>query len=361
MDPNKPPRRVTIYDVATALGTSPSAVSAVLNGTWRKRRISQGLADRIEAAAAAAGYAVNLQAAGLRRERSRIVGMILPKYDNRYFGEIAERFEAMARARELFPIITCALRDPELEARAAKTMVSHQVDWLVATGATDPDAIAALCAAAGVPTFNLDLPGRRAPSVISDNFAGALDVARQVLDACELEFGVAEPMLFIGGRAGDHNTRERLRGFHAAHAERGLRVPAELVHTAGYAAEKAEHALNRLASRRRTLPTGFFVNSTISLEGVVRWLRGRGEAELPVRLGCFDFDPFAELLPEAVAMVRQDVDALLATLFRLIDERTTAPAADVDPAPVVLVPPLGSARLGSRRGLPPRDATSAAG
>ncbi len=339
----QPARRVTIYDVATKLGTSPSAVSAVLNGTWRKRRISQALADRIEAAAEAAGYAVNLQAAGLRRDRSGIVGMILPKYDNRYFGEIAERFEAMARARHLFPIITCTMRDPKLEITAAKTMVSHQVDWLVATGATNPDGIADLCAAAGVQTFNLDLPGTKAPSIISDNFIGALELTRKVLDACKAEFGTTDPMLFVGGRATDHNTRERLRGFQVAHAERGLRVPSEFVLAGGYAAEKAEGALERLGARQPTLPTGFFVNSTISLEGVVRWLRGHGTAAPPVRLGCFDFDPFAELLEETVAMVRQDVDGLLAALFRLIDGQAPPDAARTSgtgTAPIILVPPL---------------------
>lgn len=348
METTKKARRVTIYDVANEVGASPSAVSAVLNGNWRKRRISEGLATRIRTAAEAAGYTINLQASALRRDRTRIVGMILPKYDNRYFGEIAERFETMARDRDLFPIVTCTMRDARLETQAAKTMVSHQVDWLVATGATDPDGIAELCAAAGVPTFNLDLPGVRAPSVISDNFAGAVNLTRQVLDACEAEFGTADPMLFVGGRGADHNTRERLRGFRTAHAERGLQVSAEFILTEGYAAEKAEVALNRLLAQVSTLPTGFFVNSSIALEGVVRWLRSHDTSASPVRLGCFDYDPFAEFLEETVAMVRQDVDALLTALFGLIDGLVPFDAgrtAGTDPIPLVVVPPLSPIRF----------------
>ncbi len=60
--------------------------------------------------------------------------MIIPKYDNRYFGSIAERFEEMARERGLLPIITCTRRRPELEIEAVKAMLSWQVDWVVATG-----------------------------------------------------------------------------------------------------------------------------------------------------------------------------------------------------------------------------------
>lgn len=76
--------------------------------------------------------------------------MIVPKYDNRYFGAIAERFETMARARGLFPVVTCTQRDPDLEAEADRAMISHQVTCLVATGTTDPDRIADLCKAASV-------------------------------------------------------------------------------------------------------------------------------------------------------------------------------------------------------------------
>ncbi|GAB1440860.1 hypothetical protein MASR2M36_36450 [Providencia sp.] len=57
--------------------------------------------------------------------------MLVPKYDNRYFGSIVEHFEEMARERGLFPIITCTRRDPKLEIEAARAMLSYQVDWLI--------------------------------------------------------------------------------------------------------------------------------------------------------------------------------------------------------------------------------------
>ena len=131
-------KRPTIYDLATLTGASATAVSAVLNGSWKKRRISERLALKIIEVAKEQGYAVNLQASVLRRERSNIVGMIVPKYDNRYFGAMAERFEALARNHGLFPVITCTQRDPQLEIQAAQALISYQVDYLVVTGATKP-------------------------------------------------------------------------------------------------------------------------------------------------------------------------------------------------------------------------------
>ncbi|TCM53062.1 LacI family transcriptional regulator [Rhizobium sp. PP-F2F-G48] len=325
MNQEKSSKKTTIYDLAELAGTSASAVSAVLNGTWKKRRISAKLAERITALADEQGYAVNMQASLLRREKSKIIGMIVPKYDNRYFGSIVETFETMARERGLFPIITCTRRDPELEVEAARTMLSYQVEWLVSTGATDPDRISDLCAAANVGSLNLDLPGTKAPSIISDNFTGARELTRRIMLNSRVKFGQAQPLLFIGGRASDHNTSERIRGFRAAHADIGVPVDESHILASGYAPEKAEASLASLARTEGSLPSGMFVNSTISLEGVMRWIKRSGHyGEYSPVIGCFDWDPFAALLGDDVEMVRQDVPSMLDAVFAIIESGAAA-------------------------------------
>ncbi len=331
---NRQSKKTTIYDIAELASTSASAVSAVLNGTWKKRRISATLAEKVTRIAEEQGYAVNMQASLLRREKSRIIGMIVPKYDNRYFGSIVETFEAMARERGLFPVITCTQRDPELEVEAARELVSYQVEWLVATGATDPDRITALCAAAGVRSLNLDLPGARAPSVISDNYGGAHALTRRIIANAKRRHGRAAPLIFIGGRGSDHNTRERVRGFRSALAGEGLEADDRFILTCGYAAEKSETALQRFAESGLEAPVGMFVNSTISLEGVMRWVirSGLGGPQAPA-MGCFDWDPFVALLGDGIEMVRQNVPAMLNAVFSIID-RGEAPQALIE------IPPL---------------------
>lgn len=314
-----PGKRPTIYDLATLAGTSASAVSAVLNGSWKKRRISAKLAERIKILAEQQGYSVNIQASLLRRERSNIIGMIVPKYDNRYFGAIAEQFEAMAREHGLFPVITCTQRDPELEVEAARELLSYQVDCLIATGATDPDRISDLCAAAGVRTLNLDLPGSKAASVTSDNYDGARRLSHLILDRCRDDLDYRGPLLFVGGRATDHNTAQRIRGFSDAHRERGIEVPEDYIVACGYSPAKAERALDTLGF---ALPPGLFVNSTITLEGVVHWInRAMPDHEGRLRFGCFDYDAFAALLPQNVGMVEQDVTGMLTKVFEIIENR----------------------------------------
>ena len=84
-------------------GSSPSTVSAVLNGTWRKRRIKESTAEAILGLAELHQYTTNLQARGLRSSRSGLVGLMLPVHDNRYFSSMAQTFEAHVRSPRPMP------------------------------------------------------------------------------------------------------------------------------------------------------------------------------------------------------------------------------------------------------------------
>lgn len=313
-------KRTTIYDLAKLADSSPGTVSAVLHGDWRKRRISVSLADKIRGLAAETGYAINMQASALRKERSGIIGMIVPMYDNRYFSTIAQQFEQEARARGLFPIVTCTSRDPVLEETAARQMVAYRVEHLICTGATDPDRLTDICAPHGVRTTNLDLPGSKATSIISDNFAGAHALTIRLLERIDRSNATPPTLLFVGGRASDHCTRERVRGFTTATAEAGIEIPAHDLLTCGYAAPKAAAVLEDYLDRIGSPPDGIFVNSTISLEGVLNWTgKLKVSHQASPEMVCFDWDPFVAALSNRVVMVKQNVTEMIKQVFAIID------------------------------------------
>lgn len=87
----------------------------------------------------------------------------------------------------------------------------------------------------------------------------------------------------------------------------------------GYSKGHVEDCLQERFGSEKTLLQGIFVNSTISLEGVVRWLSqvGLTGSEQPP-MGCFDWDPFVYLLGHDIDMVQQDVPAMLDAVFRLL-------------------------------------------
>lgn len=282
------------------------------------------LAQDITRIADAEGYVRNMQAKALREHRSGMIGMIIPLHDNRFFSSISQVFEREARARNLWPIVVSTLRDPEMEVATARTLISYRVELLLITGATDPDAVGAVCRASLVRHINIDLPGSLAPSVISDNRLGAFELTEAVLNDLR-DRGKHQPLVnFIGGVPGDNSTQTRISGFRQALQQRGLGVSDDQIDTCGYEPENAEAAVGALYKQLGRLPDGLIVNSTIAFEGVVRFLRTlpRDKVHSCV-FGCYDWDPFAALFEFRLTMVRQDVDAMVSRAFVLLEKGST--------------------------------------
>ncbi len=65
-------RKSTIYDLAALAEVSASTVSAVLNGNWKRRRIAEATARKVQALAAAHEYSVNRQASDIGGAAARV-------------------------------------------------------------------------------------------------------------------------------------------------------------------------------------------------------------------------------------------------------------------------------------------------
>ncbi|SJM29897.1 LacI family DNA-binding transcriptional regulator [Mesorhizobium delmotii] len=319
-------KKATIYDLSVLSGSSPSTVSAVLNGTWRKRRIKESTAQTILGLAELHQYTTNLQARGLRRSRSGLVGLMLPVHDNRYFSSMAQTFEGHVRSRGQCPVVVSASRDPEEERRTAETLISYSIDQLFIVGATDPDGVHEVCEPAGLRHVNIDLPGAKAHSVISDNYGGA----RMLTEAIIRRFGNDDPLrpdeLFLFGGRNDHASRERIAAFHATKKALLGADPEDGVQSSGYSPDITLRAFEAFYQRHGKLPRALFINSSINMEGLLRFMAGRpAEMFSELVVGCYDYDPFGSFLPFPVIMVRQNVEAMITKAFELIDEPTTTP------------------------------------
>ncbi len=314
-------RGSTIYDLAELAQVSASTVSAVLNGNWRQRRIAESTALKVQGLAQEHRYNVNRQASGLRKSRSGLIGMILPMHDNRYFGRMSEVFERLARERRWYPLVVSTLRDPSLELETVNALISYRIEYLVVAGATDPDSVSRTCSSHGIAHVNVDLPGSRATSVISDNYWGAQQLTQALIKRSRpARAALRNKLYFVGGIASDYATSRRMEGFSDAVQARFGRIDPAQIDACGYEGDLAEAAVKALYTRLGGLPRALFINSTIALEGVVRFLRTLPQDELDrCAFGCYDWDPFASVLSFPLMMVRQDVEGLLGEAFRIID------------------------------------------
>src|SRR5258708_13965357 len=77
-------------DVAERASVSVTTVSHVLNKT---RYVDRKLVRRVEDAFKSLGYQPNALARGLRRQQTRLLGMVAPDNRNLYFAELARSLE----------------------------------------------------------------------------------------------------------------------------------------------------------------------------------------------------------------------------------------------------------------------------
>ena len=83
-------KNITIYDIAAEVGVSPSLVSRVISG---KGSVSEKTRARIQEVIDKYGFRPNAMARGLQRNRTRIIGFMIPHIGNEYFSNVYYEFE----------------------------------------------------------------------------------------------------------------------------------------------------------------------------------------------------------------------------------------------------------------------------
>jgi LacI family fructose operon transcriptional repressor len=328
-------QKKTIYDIAKRAGASPSTVSAALNGTWKKRRIAEATALRIIEIARDHGYSANLQARALRTSRSGLVALLLPEY-NRFFSNIAEAFSQEVRARNLCPVIISTGRDPEEERSTVADLMSWSIDALFFVGTVSPDDLSRQCQAADIPHVFVDQPCDLAPSVVTDNRTGAQILTREILASMAPFGGIGpnarETIYFLGGDRSLPSTRNRVAGFSEAMYSHVGRVDPNQIIAETYDMDAATQSIQALYKKLGGLPRGLFINSDSVFEGVLRFLATLPEKELEAcAYGCFDYEPFGQLLRFPVHMMRQRHKVLVHRAFSLLEAESPAVIEEVQP------------------------------
>lgn len=324
---SKPTQKQTIYDIAQQVGASPSTVSAALNGTWKARRIKEETAQRIIALARQMGYSVNLQARGLRTARSGLVGLLLPEHNNRFFSDLSQSFTLEARSRGQCPVIIATQRNPAEEMQTVQDLLAYSIDALFVAGAAAPGQISDFCRAAGLPHVFIDQPCPGASSVTTDNEDGGRRLTAAIIGTMHPTGTPARDKVYlIGGDARLHVTSRRIAGFRAEIAAHFGHCDEDQILACGYALEPALASIRALHSELGGLPAGIFANSINVFEAILRFLVELPEADLQaVSMGCFDYEPYGELLRVPVHMVRQRHRQLIARAYELLESQPAEP------------------------------------
>lgn len=128
------PKKTTIKDIANVLGITPSAVSKALND---HPRISKETKLAVKQIAENLNYQPNHLASALRKGKSNLVGVIVPRANSNFFSSVLENIEKVLNKGGYNVIISQSNESYEKECRSIDTLLFTQVDGIIASLANE--------------------------------------------------------------------------------------------------------------------------------------------------------------------------------------------------------------------------------
>jgi LacI family transcriptional regulator len=215
---------VTLKDIAKALGLSVSTVSKALKDS---HEISDETKKKIFSYAKEHNYRPNPNALGLKKGKSKSIGIIVSTIDNHFFSQVINGMESVAYSKGYNVIIAQTHESFELEVQNAQHLTVRGVDGLLISLATETQNVDYLKAVQekGLPIVFFDQVTREIDThkIISDNFTGAYEATVHLLNSGYRRIA------HITSLSNTFITSERLDGYKKALKDNGIEVKEEYI------------------------------------------------------------------------------------------------------------------------------------
>ena len=127
-------KKTTIKDIANVLNISAAAVSKALHDD---SRISEKTKKAVRQVAENLNYQPNHLASALRKGKSNLVGVIVPRTNSNFFSSVIENMEAILNKEGYNIIITQSNESYKKECANIDTLLFTQVDGIIASMANE--------------------------------------------------------------------------------------------------------------------------------------------------------------------------------------------------------------------------------
>ena len=310
-------KRTSLKEIAALTGFSITTISLVLNGRADEFNISKVTRDLILNVAKQHNYQPNLHARSLRNRTADIVGLIVPTLYSRFFSEMAERFESLARSDHKTALITVTHHKAAEEIETVRYFISQNVDCVFVANPMALEDLSGLCSGAGIRHIVLDSQESLRQTVTTNNFEAALELTRMLLASMRAA-GRDGRIYFVGGMPGHNVTQHRLAGFKAAlNEQKTATFSDDQFITTNFTKDAAYREIRDLFCSNGDIG-GIFLNSLLPFDGLIRFFPEAPAACRQVHYGVFDYHPVMTLLVDLhVLIVKQDPEAMIQKAYEM--------------------------------------------
>jgi len=262
--------QITIKDIAKALEISTSTVSRALQN---HPDISKKTIEKVQAYAKEHNYKPNVIALSLKKQRTNIIGVIVPEMAHNFFSSVVAGIEDAAVSKGYFVILCQNSESKEKEIKCIDTIVAAHASGVlssVSKETTDFSHYKELLSD-GTPLVFFD----RKPSdietdcVITDDYTGAYNAVSHLIktDCKKIAFFGAPDNLAIA--------RDRKRGYLNALKDNGIKSDDSLI----FVCDNRKNAIeltSKLLSKS-DYPDAFFAVNDDTASGIIAAAKAKGK------------------------------------------------------------------------------------
>jgi LacI family transcriptional regulator len=262
-------RPVTMQDIAREAKTSVTTVCRSLQG---KSDIGEATKAKIKAIAERLEYVPNVQARALRLQKSKVIGIIVPKISYPFYATLIELVEQTARSRNYTVVIANTDEETAVEQEVLATFSALQVAGLLAAPVDVANYRKIKIPLVFLARRDFEDNESNFNYIISDNVLSGYLATRHLI-----ERGLKKVYL-INGPKHISSTVERLAGYRKAIEEAGIKFNEKYVINADLSMESGYKAFQAIIAAD-TPPFGVYCLSDYMALGV---MRGIYESQLKV-------------------------------------------------------------------------------
>lgn len=288
---NEPQKEVTIYDIANKLNISATTVS---RGLQDHPRISKATKKKILAAANEMGYRSNTFASSLRKKKSNVIGVIVPRLNSNFMSDVIAGVEKVANEANYNLFISQSLESMKKEVSNAKAMFNNRVDGLLVSLAYDTDNIKHFddFTNKGIPVIFFDRvqEDTNYPNIYIDNYKAAYNITAHLIEqGCKR-------IMHIAGSQLRNVYSDRFNGYKKALEDNKIPFDDKLVIINDLSAQAGTDVANHILSMRQK-PDAVFAANDLCAISCMQVLKKKGiKIPADIAFAGFNNDPTATVV-----------------------------------------------------------------
>ncbi len=313
---------LTIKDIAKFAGVSVGTASKVINN---QGNVKENLRIRVMAVVDKFNYRPSSLARGMKINRTKTIGLIIPKISNTFYVKVIELIEKEVNSRNYTLVLGNSSEHIEREINCLRTFSNMRVDGLIlaSTGLNQANRIQKELSSFQTLDIPIILISRMLPDIDVDtveleNTNGSYQATRYLIENGHRRIGM------ISSSSHTSAARQRIKGYMMALEEFKLPHESALVHMGGLTSDSGYVIMNQLLSLPKR-PTAVFVGSNFQLLGTLRALKEKS-IRIPedMSLICFDDTEWGAFSEPPLTAIEPKTDIFSKKAVDLLFERIDA-------------------------------------